>query len=161
MDKVIFKGLNKSKSTAKPVVTSLHGREVVEVVIDRVVLVYLKQEGISYESIKSVKDVVDLEKEHNLLIETRPPLYERFLDKNKNIRTFVKIGDTVEPNELKSNRAKGPGFVLSSFSLHGVVTNLRFGKLCDKAIIVADVNNESVLSYYLRKVKEDGQNAEI
>lgn len=161
MDKVIFKGLNKSNTANKPVVKSLHGREVVEIVVDKITLVYLKQDGISYESIKSVQDVVDLEKEHNLLIETKPPLYERFLTKDKNIRTFVKIGDTVEPNELKHSKAKGPGFVLSSFNLNGVVRNLRFGKLCDKAIIVADVNNESVLSYYLRKVKEDGQDTKV
>lgn len=161
MGKIELNGLNKTKSTVKPVISSLHGREVVEIEIDRVKLIYLKQDNINYEAIKTLTDVVNLEKEHNLLIETRPPLYERFLDKKKNIRTFVKIGDTVEPNELKHSKAKGPGFVLSSFNLNGVVTNLRFGKLCDKAIIVAEVNREIVLSYYLRKVEDNGKGTKI
>lgn len=158
MGEVTFKGLNStSKNVSKPKqISKIQGKDVITITVEGVELTYLLVDNINYDSITSLEDVLELEKSQNILVDIQPKLYSRFLDKQKNLRTFVSKGDIVEPNEVKNGKRNGPGFVLSSFNLNGKVDKVRFSKLDDMTIIVADINGESVLSYYLRKVENNG-----
>lgn len=145
MDKVNLTGISRTpRSTNKVVEQGKHKFKVIEV--DGIKLRYLLKEGISYDHIKTIEDVIAFEKEHNLLVATKPPLYDRFIDKEKNIRTFVKKGDSVKPRINYSN---------SSLRLIGEVEDIKFGKLDDMAIILAKVNGEYVVSYYLETIPND------